>query len=304
MGKETQIIGKSCAIKELFEFIKKAAKSDSNILILGETGVGKELAAKMIHSLSKRKENRFLKVNCANLNDNLLESELFGHKKGAYTGAVFDKLGLIEETNQGTFFFDEIADISFNIQAKLLSVIEDKEIRRIGENKARKIDVRFIFATNKNINNLVAGNKFRQDLFYRISVLTFYIPPLRERREDINLIVDKILDEEKAIINLDFKMTDEALNKLNRHSFPGNVRELENIMKRACELSEDSVIREENIYFQGINNPKEKIGRTRFKMGKIIDALIKHQGNKTEAARELGMSRTHLYRILKSDSHK
>jgi len=304
MIKEPLIIGKSRAIKEFFAFARKAAKSDSNVVILGETGVGKELAAKMIHCLSHRKEKPFLKINCANLNDNLLESELFGHKKGAYTGAFFDKFGLIEEANQGTFFFDEIADISFNIQAKLLGVIEDKEIRRIGENKGRKIDVRFIFATNKNINDLVARNRFRQDLFYRISILTFYIPPLRERSEDINLLIDKILDEKKTKMSFDFHITNEAINKLFKYSFPGNVRELENIIKRACELSEHGVIREEDIYFQEIQNKNVRIKRTRFKMSKIIDALIKYQGNKTKVAKELGMSRTQLYRILNFEDEK
>ncbi|MCD6516420.1 MAG: sigma-54 factor interaction domain-containing protein, partial [Candidatus Aminicenantes bacterium] len=198
MDENTKIIGNSQPIKKLLEFIKISSKTDANILILGNTGVGKELAAMNIHLHSHRKDNPFKKINCANLNENLLESELFGHKKGAFTGAVDNKTGLIEEANLGTFFFDEIGDIPLILQAKLLSVIEEKKIRRLGENKYKKVNVRFIFATNKDLCYLIDKKKFRKDLYYRINELSYYISPLKERKEDIPLLVKSILKKNKA----------------------------------------------------------------------------------------------------------
>lgn len=295
---EPLIIGKSPAIKNLIAFIKKAAISDSNVLILGETGVGKELAAKAIHCESNRKDKPFIKINCGNLNENLVESELYGHRKGAFTGAFIDRPGLIEAASGGTFFFDEIGDISLSLQAKLLSVIEDKEIRRVGENIFRKIDTRFIFATNKDLFNLVTKGKFRQDLFYRINILTIYIPPLRERKEDIPLLIESILEREKSKNSVDITITNDALDKICEYSFPGNVRELENILKRAYELSAHNTIKEENIIFQMMPKMTTRIKKSKYKMNQIVDTIIEYDGNKTKAAKELGISRVHLYRLL------
>jgi len=296
--KNSIIIGKCPATNELLAFINNCAKSDSNVLILGETGVGKELAAHAIHMMSPRKDKLFFKINCANLNDNLLESELFGHKRGAFTGAIIDKPGLIETADGGTFFLDEIGDISLYLQAKMISVIEDKEIRRIGENLTRKINTRFICATNKNISQLLSKGKFREDLYYRIGVLIFYIAPLRERKEDIPLLVENILKIESAKKSVQLSLTKEALNKLMKHSFPGNVRELENILVRACELSDSRVIRADNIIFHKIfyTNVKTNIEPSRNE--KVVNALRKSIGNKTKAAKEMGISRTQLYRLL------
>ncbi len=295
----TQIIGKSTSINDLLSFIENASESNSNVFILGETGVGKEIAAKAIHDKGHRKNNPFVKINCATLNDNLLESELFGHRKGAFTGALFDRPGLIESANSGTFFFDEIGDISLNLQAKLLAVIEDKEIRRIGENVYRKIDIRFIFATNKDIHKLVIKGKFREDLYYRINILSFLISPLRDRKEDIPLLTSAFLKKKYQRMSKAFSLTANALNKLCSYSFPGNVRELENILERACELSRGTVIKEEDIIINGTvkfaNGRNEKV---KLRVNRIIDALVENRGNKTKTAKQLGISRVHLYRLL------
>lgn len=269
MAEELKVLGKSFCVKKMVHFIKKVARTDSNVLLLGETGVGKGLAAKMIHSLRERRDEPFIKINCSNLNENLLESELFGYKKGAYTGAFVDKPGLIEEADGGMFFLDEIADINFYLQAKLLSVIEEKKIKRLGENKSRKIDVQFIVATNKDLSDLVAKGMFRQDLYYRISILRFYIPPLRERKEDIPLLVMHILRKENEKNNKNKMITQEALNKLLDYDYPGNIRELENIIKRAYIFSNDTEIKEEDIEFEIIEK-KEKLIITEELFRKII----------------------------------
>jgi len=298
MNKEPKLIGKSPPIQKLRQFIEKSAKSDATVLLLGETGVGKEIAAKMIHCSSDRKEGPFVKINCANLSDTLIESVLFGHKKGAFTGAVFDKQGLIEEANGGTFFFDEVADISPNIQAKFLSVLEDKESRRLGENKTRKIDVRFILATNKDLFKLVEKGKFREDLYYRIGVLSFQISPLRDRKDDLPLLIDFIVERNCQSQSESLRVSQEVYGKLLAHSFPGNVRELENILERAIVFSDNFVIEEKNIMFSRITNRTKVKYRSRYSFEKILDTIIKHRGNKTKAAKELGISRVHLYRLL------
>lgn len=291
------IIGRSLSTQRLRHFIKIAATSDMPALILGETGVGKEVAARMIHYSSDRREKPFIKVNCATLCDTIIESELFGHRKGAFTSAIIDRPGLIEESNGGTFLFDEIADISIYFQAKLLAVIEDKEVRRLGENRARDIDVRFIFATNRNLTKLVNEGKFRIDLYYRINVITFYIAPLRERKEDIPLLIEDFLKNESQNRSNDIKLSQGALDKLYSHSFPGNIRELQNIIQRAIIFSGD-LIQENEIYF--MEDHSAPLNRaSRYSFDKILAALKNNQGNKTLAARELGISRVYLYKILK-----
>ena len=303
MSKDIKIIGKSLPIKKLRKFINKSSNSNENVLILGATGVGKELAAINIHLHSHRKDNPFKKINCANLNENLLESELFGHKKGAFTGAVDNKTGLIEEANYGTFFFDEIGDIPPFLQAKLLSVIEDKKIRRLGENKYKKINVRFIFATNRNLRALIDKKKFRKDLYYRINELSYYISPLKDRKEDIPLLVKSILKKNKADKIIIKK---EALCKLQQYSYPGNVRELESIIKSTVVYCKNNIITEKDIQFpQKPNNTKKtKKRKSLYSINRIITVLVRNQGNKTKAARELGISRVQLYRILNNIEDK
>jgi transcriptional regulator with PAS, ATPase and Fis domain len=296
---EPLIVGKSAAIRELHYFTKIAAKSVANVLILGETGVGKELAAKAIHCRSNRKEKPFVKINCGNLNENLVESELFGHRRGSFTGAFIDKPGLIEAANGGTFFFDEIGDISMGLQAKLLSVIEDKEIRRIGENYNRSVDTRFIFATNKDLSRLIAKGKFREDLFYRVNILTLYIPPLRERRMDIPILIESIMEKASLGRAVKLELTKAAIRKTCEYSFPGNVRELENVLTRACALSSSARIDVDDIIFHQSPRMNSKFGKHKHSINSIVDVLVKCSGNKTEAAKALGISRVHLYRMLK-----
>lgn len=300
MNKDISIIGKSAAIRSLLSFIEKAAKSDSNVLILGETGVGKELAARAIHDRSYRKDKLFLKINCASLNDNLLESELFGHRKGAFTGAFFDRPGLIESANGGTFFFDEISDANLYLQPKLLSVIEDKEIRRVGENSFRKVDTRFIFASNRDLYSLVIKRNFRQDLFYRINILNILIPPLRERKEDIPLLIEAFLAVESVKKSVHIGIAKEAIEKISNYSFPGNVRELENIIIRACEISSNSLISENDISFQQTADNCKSIKMAKYPINRIIDVLIRCNGNKTKASQELGISRVQFYKIMRA----
>lgn len=303
MNRNIKIIGGSSQIRNLIEFIKKASKIDVNVLVLGETGVGKELAARMIHIYSARKDKPFIKINCSNINENLLESELFGYKKGAYTGAIIDKPGLLEAANGGTFFLDEIADINLYLQAKFLSFIEDKELRRLGENRTRKIDVRFIFASNKDINKFIKQAKFRDDLYYRISVLSFYIAPLRERKEDIHLLIKSYLKNKSLKQSQYFTIEQTAIDKLMRYSFPGNVRELQNIMERATVLSENRKISEKDIIFYNMENSgkKEKLKSNREIIKKTVE---KYQGNKTKAALALGVSRQWIHKVLNESDRK
>ncbi len=238
-----EIIGQSKAIQQVLELINLAAPGDSNILITGSSGTGKELAARAIHSLSFRKERPFVAVNCAALPENLLESELFGYEKGAFTGAIKRKLGRFELADQGTIFLDEIGDMDMAMQAKLLRVIENHEIERLGGEKAITLNVRLICATNKILDDLVREGKFREDLFYRINVVAVHMPPLAERAGDTLLLADKFLREfsrkmGKNIISI----SAEAASALTGYDWPGNVRELQNIIERAVVLARGEAI--------------------------------------------------------------
>lgn len=295
------IIGNSQGMKALIVFIRVAAKSDANVLLLGETGVGKSLAARAIHLASPRRQKEFVQLNCGNIDENLAESELFGHRKGSFTGALADRSGLIETADGGTFFFDEIGDISAGLQAKILSVIEDKEVRRIGDHQFRKIDVRFMFATNKDLHGLMAKSKFRQDLYYRINILSFRIPPLRQRKEDIPLMVEFFLERESAKAGSTKAMSQEALDRIISYPLPGNIRELDSIIRRACEYSSDGVIREADVAPLLALNPALNSGKGHeWKKTGLLEALIACKGNKTQAAKRLRISRVHLYRLLRS----
>lgn len=298
------IVGKSEAIKGLHQFIDKASKSNSNVLILGETGVGKELAAKAIHYRSERRGMPFLKINCANLDTHLAESELFGHRRGAFTGALADKIGLIEAANKGSFFFDEVSETDGSLQAKLLSVIEDKEIRRVGDVYTRLIDTRFLFAANRDLYNLTMNGKFRQDLYFRINILAHYIPPLRERREDIPLLIDAFISKESEMRNKTFSIAVEAVAKLINYSFPGNVRELANILKRAIELSPGELIEEHHVFTQHTPLSGRRVKASNYSIRELDEVLCECKGNKTRAAERIGMSRMHFYRLLRSKSSR
>ncbi|NOY64416.1 MAG: sigma-54-dependent Fis family transcriptional regulator [Nitrospirae bacterium] len=243
----SRVIGESKQIKAILEEIKKVADSKSNILILGETGTGKELFARVIHHNSSRADMPFVPINCSAIPENLLESELFGHIKGAFTGAVSNKKGLIEEADGGTVFLDEIGDLPPAFQVKLLRVLEDQMIRPVGSTKFREVDIRFITATNKNLSEAVRDGHFREDLYYRINVITLEIPPLRERKEDIPLLIEYYLNKyTKDFGKEDKVITPDALSLLIGYRWPGNIRELQNVLERAVLISDGKYIKPEH----------------------------------------------------------
>jgi DNA-binding NtrC family response regulator len=237
------VIGQSAAIKALLQQVKDIAQAPSNVLIQGETGTGKELFARVIHYNSPRKDAPFVPINCSAIPENLLESELFGHVRGAFTGAVTSRKGLLEEAEGGTVFLDEIGDIPQSFQIKLLRVLEEKELRPLGSSKSKRADLRFITATNKDLKEMVQKGLFREDLFYRINVITLHLPPLRERPEDIPLLVEYYLRKYCQELGRPMKkVSPEAMNILLSYPWPGNVRELQNVLERAALISKDSAI--------------------------------------------------------------
>lgn len=307
-GKKISGIAKSESMKKIFELVESIKDSDCDVLLTGESGAGKSLIARLVHSTSTRKEKPFLSINCATFTENLLTSELFGHEKGAFTGAVSTKQGLLEIADTGTIFLDEISEISTSLQAKLLHVIEDGEFFRVGGTRSIKVNVRFIAATNRNIHALISEGKFREDLYYRLNVMEIYIPPLRERREDIIPLSEYFL--KKLLPAAGKKITGytkEALEVLMHYGFPGNVRELENIIERAIILEKSSLITPESLpqglqLFHIETLPPNKI-KSLEELNKDYAAKVVEMfgGNKSKAAELLGISRTSLWRILKEE---
>ena len=242
------IIGQSSAISALVQEVRKISDSKSNVLLLGETGTGKELFARSIHYSSSRRDEPFIPINCCAIPENLLESELFGYLKGAFTGAATTKRGLFEEADRGTVFLDEIGDLSMPLQSKLLRVMDDREIRPIGSVQSRKVDIRFITATNRDIHKAVKEGLFREDLFYRINVITIKLPPLRERKDDILPLARHFLDKYSHDIGKPVRYIDESVQKiLLTYGWPGNVRELQNIIERAILITDSSFIAPEHL---------------------------------------------------------
>ncbi|TDI96109.1 MAG: sigma-54-dependent Fis family transcriptional regulator [Caldithrix sp.] len=234
------LVSRSPEIKEIFKLIKKVSKSNASILIQGETGTGKELIASLIQFISDRSDKQFVKVNCAALPENLLESELFGHEKGAFTGAFQTRVGKFEQADGGTLFLDEIGDMHPTTQAKILRVLQDQEFNRVGGNRNIKVDVRIIAATNKDLFNLIEESMFRADLYYRLNVVTLNIPPLRDRREDILIIAEFFLRKFSQEIRKEVKGFNKETEALIRnHSWPGNIRELKNLIERSVLVCED-----------------------------------------------------------------
>ncbi len=243
------IVGQGSAISSLIQEVKKIADSKSNVLLLGETGTGKELFARSIHFSSSRRDEPFIPINCSAIPENLLESELFGYLKGAFTGAINTKRGLFEEADRGTIFLDEIGDLSVSLQSKLLRVMDDREIRPIGSVQSRKVDIRFITATNRDIHKAVKEGLFREDLFYRINVVTLKLPPLRERKEDILLLAQHFLEKYSHELGKPVRYIDEQAQKmLVDYDWPGNVRELQNIIERAILITESNFIMPEHLH--------------------------------------------------------
>jgi DNA-binding NtrC family response regulator len=306
MNKKITLIAKSEGMKKILNTIEGIKDSDFNMLLTGETGVGKSLIAKVVHSTSRRQERPFLSINCATLTEDLLASELFGHEKGAFTGAFTAKQGLVEIADTGILFLDEIAELTPNLQAKLLKVVEEGEFYRVGGTKPQKVDVRFIAATNQNVKKIISEGRFREDLYYRMNIMEIFIPPLRERQDDIKPLSAFFLQKHLPKSNKKIAgFSDEALEILLHYSFPGNVRELENIIERAIIIEKSSVITPESLP-RGIR--VLEIATIDPERVKPVDELIKEYaeqvvkmlgGNRTRAAELLGMSRTSLWKILK-----
>ncbi|HVT86281.1 MAG TPA: sigma-54 dependent transcriptional regulator [Chitinophagaceae bacterium] len=303
IGKE--LIGESEAMQEIFLKIEKIAPTDANILILGENGTGKDLIAKAIHQQSLRADKAFVKVDVGALTETLFESELFGHKKGAFTDAREDRVGRFEAANGGTLFLDEIGNIPLHLQAKLLSVLQNRQVTRLGSNEAIPIDIRLICATNLPLSELANENRFRKDLIYRINTVEIVVPPLRKRGNDIVLLAkhfSRIYSNKymKPLMEFDTK----ALDKLLNYHYPGNVRELQYTVERAVIMSDNDVLKESDLIFSPIESQFVSVTEpTELKLSAIekntiMKVIEKHNGNITKAAKELGLTRTALYRRL------
>ncbi len=283
-----EMIGNSPAMRSLAKLVHKVAQTDATVLIIGESGTGKELVARAIHDLSKRKDKPFLAQFCGSIPDNLLESELFGYKKGAFTGANSDKMGLLEAAGKGTFFLDEIGDISTALQAKLLRVLENREIIRLGDVNIRKVESRIIAATNKDLQEMTRDGQFREDLFYRLNVFPIRIPPLRDRRSDIPLLakffVEKFGDKKVSV-------TPAAIKKLETYYWPGNIRQLINVIQRALILCDANKLTEEHIILEEQDETKQFNGTLgEFEIFLLKKRLAQFNGNRTLAAKSLDVS--------------
>ena len=306
IDQELPFIAKSRSMQRVVEVVKSITNSDCNVLLTGESGVGKGLIARIIHHSGPQKEKPFLGLNCAIFTEELLASELFGHEKGAFTGAVVTKKGLLEIADTGTLFLDEIAEMTPTLQAKLLKVIEDREFMRVGGTRPIRVDVRFIAATNQNLSTLIKEGKFREDLYYRLNVMDIYIPPLRERKGDIAPLTRHFLQKYAKKENKKISgFSKETMDTLLSYGFPGNVRELENIIERAVILEKSSMIRMESLPQTIKLFEVETISPNRVRTidelnreyaEKILD-FVDH--NRSKAAELLGISRTSLWRILK-----
>ncbi len=303
------IIGRSAAVRDVLGRIVRIAPTDTTVLITGESGTGKELVARAIHANSNRADKPFVSVNCAAISETLLESELFGHARGAFTGAVAARKGLFEEANGGTFFFDEIAETPPSFQAKLLRAIQEGEIRRLGENKAIHVDVRVIAATNQELQEAIAEKRFRQDLFYRLAVARFLLPPLRERREDIPLLVEHFLDKFSKKMRRTVRLGEGVMDYIVRYDYPGNIRELENMVEQGVALAVEGVV-----HLDAIIPPQARaqapaaMPKANETLQDVVDRAEKEaiesvlrevDGNKEKAAEALGLSATTLWRKMK-----
>ena len=304
-----ETIGTSAPIQEVYGLIKKAAVSESNVLITGESGTGKELVARAIHKWSPRNERSFVTINCSAIPDTLLESELFGFEKGAFTGANYTKKGLLEFADGGTVFFDEIGDVSPLFQTKILRVIQEGEIMRIGGTQHINVDFRIIAATNKDLGITCKKGTFREDLFYRLNVINIHLPPLRDRLEDVPFLIEHFIKKHahKRKDILIKGLSDETMNILMNNSYPGNIRELENIIERAISFANSPKILPSDLPSQLLQTPSQKIAPKQKLKEALADiekeliwtALQRSGGNISKAAAELGIFRQHLQRKIK-----
>jgi len=304
--KYSDIIGQSTAMQRIFQTIDRVAHTDANVLILGENGTGKELIARAIHRNSGRKNESFVSVDLGSITETLFESELFGHKKGSFTDAKEDRPGRFELANGGTLFLDEIGNLSMPLQAKLLTVLQNRRVSRVGANKETSVDIRLVCATNMPLYEMVKENRFRQDLLYRINTIEIEIPSLKDRMEDIPLLATHFLKQYSSRYDKKIsKISEGALTRMNKHPWPGNIRELQHSIERAVILSNASVLQPEDFNF-ALNAGKETeagLSLDQFNLDEVEKLLIrkvlkKYNGNITQAASELGLTRSSLYRRL------
>lgn len=306
------ILGKSASMRQIYELIKNAAYSDAPVIVYGESGTGKELVTEAIHAESPRSAKPLVKVNCAALTESLLESELFGHVKGAFTGAYAHRQGRFEAAHSGYIFLDEIGDLPLSTQVKLLRVLEDKVIERVGDNKPVQVDVRIITATNRNLQELVRQGSFRQDLYYRINVVPIHLPPLRQRPEDIPLLADHFFQRIKLKTGKPLKgITPEAMEALTSYSWPGNIRELKSVFEYAFVACAQGMIQPNHLLPQIFQSPIPQDSRAGAGDAPVKDEQVKQElvralqqsgGNQSEAARILGVSRVTVWNRMKKYS--
>jgi DNA-binding NtrC family response regulator len=298
------IIGKSTAMTEVFETIEKVANTDANVLITGENGTGKELVARALHRRSDRSEEVIISVDMGAISENLFESELFGHEKGAFTDAKESRAGRFEVASGGTLFLDEIGNLPLQLQPKLLSAIETRKITRVGSNKSREVDIRLICATNEPIQEMVQHQEFRQDLLYRINTIEIHLPPLRERTLDIPLLADHFLDEYSQKYDKQIQaLAEPAINKLETYGWPGNVRELQHAVERAVIMTENNVLQADDFLLTSATDDESNLAFDDYNLEEvektvIRKALNKHDRNISKSADELGLSRASLYRRM------
>jgi DNA-binding NtrC family response regulator len=301
----SEIIGQSTAMQRIFQTIDRVAHTDANVLILGENGTGKELIARAIHRHSSRQHENFVSVDLGSITETLFESELFGHKKGSFTDAKEDRAGRFELANGGTLFLDEIGNLSMPLQAKLLTVIQNRRVSRVGSNKEIQIDIRLICATNMPLYDMVKENRFRQDLLYRINTIEIEIPALRERFEDIPLLASHFLQHYNSKYNKNIsKLSDAAITRMHKHPWPGNIRELQHAIERAVILSNSNILQPEDFNFTPVAGKEDgQLSLEQYNLEEVEKLLIrkvlkKYNGNITQAASELGLTRSSLYRRL------
>ncbi|TDO28202.1 sigma-54-dependent transcriptional regulator [Sediminibacterium goheungense] len=299
------MLGESEVMQEIFYKLSKIAPTDANILILGENGTGKDLIAAAIHKQSLRVNGPYVKVDVGSLTESLFESELFGHKKGAFTDARDDRAGRFETAHEGTLFLDEIGNITLQQQAKLLTVLQNRQVTRLGTNQAVPVDIRLICATNLPLQELANENKFRKDLIYRINTVEIVVPPLRKRKQDIPLLANHFARMYAAkYFKPNISMADSAIEKLQQYSFPGNVRELQYTIERAIIMAESELIEAKDLLFSPLENPvtdtedTAELKLSTLEKNTIMKVIDKHNGNISKAAKELGLTRTALYRRL------
>jgi Nif-specific regulatory protein len=300
------MIAKSPAMQKMLKMVDRVSKTDSSVLILGESGVGKEIFAEQIHLRSSRSRAPFVRVNCAALPEGLLESELFGHVKGAFTSAISNRKGRFEAADGGTIFLDEIGDLSLPLQAKLLRVIQEKKFEKVGSDTTIKVNARILAATNRDIEAMVAKGEFRNDLYYRLNVLPLHIPPLREHTQDIPELANFFLSKFMKANKKHFEgFSDRAIEAMLSYNWPGNIRELENCIERACVISGSRMIRQDDLFSQaggkdkGTANRNLKIALNVFKTNFVHKVLNEYAWNQTEAAKALDIQRTYLSRLIK-----